>query len=150
MTVIRSDVYTGKQPMRTQPITSAIIEIGVPFVFPVAAPVIGDLLLITKIPMDTKVVDWILISDDLDSNAAPTAAWSLGEANAALLDLSANVYKAGIIIGQTAGLVRTTDAVSFLAVPTNVERTIALKWTAAALTYVPSKTGMLILKLAAQ
>lgn len=146
-TIVKGDVYTGKAPMRVQPLMSAIIKLAIPIVFPVAAPVANDTHALCKIPQDAKVVDWTLISDDVDSNGAPTAAWSLGVLNADLADLSAVVYKTAIVIGQTGGLLRCADAVPYLA-SAAAERIIGLKWTTAAATYAASKTGLLILELA--
>lgn len=158
-TVVKDKAYTGQTPINTQPRDSNILEIAIPINFPLAAPVANDIHLLCKLLPGVRVVDWAIRLADLDSNGSPTASMSLGEANAALTDITV-LYKAAIIIGQTGGLLRdvaASAAADILVIgaatlassqTAGTERHIGLKWDTASATYVASTTGMLIMKLA--
>lgn len=149
-TVVQGDTYTGRKPVRSQPIAGETAVISLPIKFPTAAPVANDIHLLCKLIPGLQVVDWTLTLDDLDSDGSPAASLSLGEANATLADITV-VYKSGITLGQTGGLLRNVAAtaatnVSNIGLATkDTERVIGLKWDTAAATYVADKTGLLTL-----
>lgn len=143
-TIVKSDVYTGLQPMRTMPIGSEVLTIAVPFVFPVAAPAANDTQAIVKIPLGVRVVDWSIQSEDLDS--ATNADFTLGTLDATTLDLS-TTWKTGVVVGQAGTLLRAADSVAAME-SSAAERVVGIKWvTGAAGGYAASKKGLLILKL---
>lgn len=151
-TIVQGDSYTGRKPVRTQPIAGEVGLIGIPIKFPTAAPVANDVHLLLKLLPGVQVIDYDLIVDDVDSDGSAAAAWTLGECPATLDDVTV-VYKSGITIGQTGGLVRhaaasaAADLRTIGAATLANERVIALKWTTAAATYVADKTGILVLKV---
>lgn len=145
--VSTADSYTGKYPVRTQPVDSDCIEVPIPFNMPTLNPANGDILQLCKIPAGVKIVDWYILTDDCDSNGAPTIAFSLGSLNSLTAPTAlTTTYKAGITIAQTGALQRADTAAAALEATTS-DRAIGLLFTAAAATYVAGKTGLLVLKL---
>lgn len=142
-----SDAYTGLTPARDRPVHGGIERVAIPFTLPAAAPASGDFLLLHKIPIGVKVVDWSVQTEDADTNGVPALAFTLGSMNAGLTDI-ATAYKTGITVGQTGGLQRADSSAAFAEAST-AERTIGIKFTTAAATYAASKTGLLILELTA-
>jgi hypothetical protein len=145
--VSTTDAYTGKYPIRVQPVESDCIEVPIPFNMPTANVANGDILQLIKIPAGVKIVDWYIMTDDCDSNGTPTIAFSLGSLNSLTAPTAlTTTYKSGITIAQNGALQRADNANAFLEDPSNI-RAIGLLFTAAAATYVTGKTGMLVLKL---
>lgn len=149
-TITKGKTYTGQLPVNTQPRDSGLYPIVIPIEFPAAAPVANDTHILAKLLPGVEVVDYLLDLEDVDSNGAPTASLSLGEANTALADIT-TVWKSGITIGQTGGALRyaaATAATGLRAVQAATlanERIIGLKWDTASATYVASKKGLLTL-----
>ncbi len=150
-TIVKNDTYTGLKPVRVQPVAGEVAYIALPIKFPTAAPVANDVHLLCKLLPGLQVLDWDFFCDDLDSGG-PTTSMSLGETPATLDDVTV-VYKSGITIGQTGGLVRhvaasaAADIRTIGAATLNTERTLALKWDTASTAYVADKTGVLVLKV---
>jgi hypothetical protein len=69
---------------------------------------IGDVVQSVDIPQGVEVVDWVFVSDDIDSNGAPTVAFTLGVLNAGKTAIGAGATDAWTAAGaitapQTAG-----------------------------------------------
>lgn len=149
-TVVQNPTYTGAKPVNTQPRGAALYPILIPIEFPAAAPVANDIHLLCKLLPNVEVEDYSIDLDDLDTDVSPAASLSLGEANAALTDVTV-VYKSGITIGQSGGLLRyaaSTAATTLRAIQATTlanERVLALKWDTASATYAASKKGLLTL-----
>jgi hypothetical protein len=95
----------------------------------------GDLIALTRLNANVRVSDFDIIAPQLDSNGAPTLAFSIGTENAGQTDLG-TVWEAGLIFGRTANgsLSRATTAVQLADTGFNVNRTICLKCTTGAAT----------------
>ena len=140
-----SDVYTGKLPVRNTPTDAGLLPFVVPFDLPAANPTVGDILALCKVPADVQIADWTVETEDADSDGAPTLEFTLGSLNAGLTDI-ATTYAATVAVGETGGLSRAATSVAF-AESSAAERSIGLKWTTAAATYVTGKKGLLVLWL---
>lgn len=144
--VYKSDTYTGVKPRRNTPMSTEPLQIPIPITLPAVNVLVNDIIILAEVPEGVDVVDYTLVGDDADTNAAPAIAASLGTMNAGLTDL-ATVWKAGITVFQNAGIQRLDNSAPF--VESNVaKRVIGLKWTAAAATYAAGKKGLLILHVA--
>ena len=109
-----------------------------------AAYAVNDIIAACTLPIGHKVLDWLFLPADADSNASPVLAFSLGVALATLADLSAEVWGTGVLSGTTA-ITRNGTNIAAQG-DTTTERVVALKCTTAAATYAGSgKTGQLML-----
>ena len=107
---------------------------------------VGDLIELATLPIGVRVVDWAFVPADIDTNASPVIAFSLGVENAGGTDLGTEVWATGLTAGTTALTRATTNIASQGVVST--ERKIALKCTTAAATYAGTgKVGQLLLLL---
>jgi hypothetical protein len=143
-----SELLTGKKPL-PQPYDGSVLQLPLTFVFGTVAPAVGDILALLELPPYTDLLDYDIFAAQLDSNGAPTLAFSLGQENAGLTDLAV-VYEAGLIFGRTANgsCNRATTAVQQLA-DTTVARKLALKVTTAAATWAgagKTVTALLMLR----
>lgn len=145
ITVTKSDVFTGKFPVRNFPMHSGLLELAINVPLPAANPVANDLLALCKIPAGVQVVDWAITAGDADSNGTPTLDFTLGTLNAGLTDL-ATTWKTGIVVAKDGSLVRAADNVAIIEAST-AERLVGLKFTTTAATYVAGKNVTLVLKL---
>ncbi|WP_225784667.1 hypothetical protein [Xenophilus sp. Marseille-Q4582] len=146
MARILSEQWTGKKSV-PQPASACITLVPITVVLP-AAVALNDIIALHELPPGVELVDYDLIAPQLDSNATPTATFSLGVENAAGTDL-ATVYEAGLEFGRTAGgsIARATAGAAAAADATTARR-IALKVTAAFATYAGSgKTLLAVLHL---
>jgi hypothetical protein len=147
MAKVLSEVLTGKKSV-PQPVDATIMQVAVTLVLPAAAPVANDLLELLDLPPGVDLVDFDILSPQIDSNGAPTAAFSLGHENAGGTDLGL-VYEAGLTFGRTANgsVSRATTAAQLAAVNT-APRRLALKVTTGFATYAGAgKTVTAILHL---
>jgi hypothetical protein len=145
--VTQADTYTGKYPVLLAPPRSDVLEVVIPFVLPAANVANGDVLALCKVPAGVRIVDWMIYTDDADSNGTPTIAYSLGTLNSASAPTAlTTTYKSGITTAQSAGVQRCDTTTAQLET-TAAERPVGLLFTAAAATYVAGKTGALVLKL---
>jgi hypothetical protein len=127
-----SDVASGRRSI-DQPNCAAIAIMPVFIVLP-AVLAASDLIAIAKLAPGVKLVDFDIIAPQLDSNGAPTLAYSIGAENAGATDLGV-VYEAGLTFGRTANgsISRASTAVQMLA-DASAERMISLKTTTGAAT----------------
>jgi hypothetical protein len=141
----KSDAYTGKFPVNNQPRGAEPYPMAVPFDFPAANVVVNDILALCKVPEGVQIIDWSIQTGDPDSHETPTLEFTLGSLNAALDDIT-TAYASTVNVAETGGLLRATTSAATLE-STAAERSIGLKWTTAAATYVAGKTGLLVLWL---
>lgn len=145
----QTDVFTGRKSA-PQPDTAAIKLVAIEVLFPAAALVANDLIELCRLAPGVQVVDFEVIAPQLDSNGAPTLAFSLGSENAGGTDLG-TVFEAGLIPGRgaTGSIVRATTG-GALAADASDERVIALKvTTAAATSATAAKKALVVLHLKA-
>lgn len=147
MARILSELLTGKKP-GPQPYDGSVLQLPITLVMPAAALAVGDLLELVDLPPTVDLLDYDIVSPQLDSNGAPTLAVSIGEENAGYTDL-ANVYEAGLTPGRgaTGNVVRSGTAAASQA-SNAAPRRIALKVTTAAATWAGAgKTVNVVLHL---
>lgn len=147
MAKTQSAVYTGKRAV-PQPYDATLAQVTVDFDFPTAAPAAGDLFELIKIPAGIELIDYDITWPQIDTNASPTFAGSLGSENAGFTDLGV-VYESGMTPGRNAGgtIVRAGLAAASQASKT-VDRAIAFKVTAAAATWAGAGlTGRIVFHL---
>lgn len=129
----QSDVATGKKAV-PQPYDASVLQVAVDLTLPTAALAAGDLLELLELPPNVQVVGVDIVAPQLDSNAAPVLAFSLGALNAAGNDLGA-VYDTGLKPGTGAsGSVATANAAALAFANREASRKLALKVTTAAAT----------------
>lgn len=145
--VTYQDAYTGKFPVRVQPTDAGVYECLVPITFAATTYAGNDLIGLVRVPVGVRVVDWYIITDDMDTGGSPAIVFSIGtlDSISAPTDLGVT-WKSGITIGQTGGVQRMDTTGAPLQAIT-AERAVALKVTTAAATYAASKTGILVLRL---
>jgi hypothetical protein len=116
-----------------QPDSAAIMRVPVDIDLPAVNFVVGDIFELIEIPAGVVAQDWDAYFPDIDSNGAPTFAFSLGVLNAASTDLG-TVYAAGLTAGQSNAVVRNPNT-DIAQADSTVARRIGLKITAVAATY---------------
>lgn len=145
MAKFTSKIFSGVKNV-AQPDDSDTDYVPVDVDFPAVNYTAGDIIELIKIPAGVKFVDWFSIFPDIDSNGAPTFAFSIGLLNALSTDL-ATIYSAGHTAGQTNAIVRNAVTDPYLADST-VERRIGLKITVASATYAaPTVPGTVFIAL---
>lgn len=138
-----TDVASGKRSI-DQPNNVSIAKMPVFVVMP-AVLAANDLIALAKLAPGVKLVDFDIIAPQLDSNGAPTLAFSIGSENAGATDLGV-VYEAGLIPGRTAnGSIARATTGAQLAADSTVERMVSLKCTTAAATAALAGKSVLVL-----
>lgn len=151
-----NDFLTGRAPV-VSPSNSS--DISTRFKLPLA---VGDLTLnnlgnIGVLPAGCVPVALVVDSDDLDSNASPTIAWSVGVSNAAVVNniQGANgtaistaaidggaAWGTGITVSQAGGQVQSFSKALARVAPATYDRYIMIQATAAAATAVAGEIGV--------
>jgi hypothetical protein len=128
-----SDVASAKKSV-PQPNDALVTKVPIDVTLPAVALAVGDIITLLDIPPGIQLADYDVGGPQLDSNGAPTLAFSIGVENAAGTDL-ATVYEANLTFGRTASgsISRASNMAAALADRT-VARRISLKVTAAAAT----------------
>ena len=128
-----SDVASGKKNV-PQPYDALVTKVPVDITLPGVALAVGDIVTLLDVPPGVQFADFDIFAPQLDSNGAPTLAFSIGVENAGGTDL-ATVYESGLTFGRTASgsISRASTAVMAQADRT-VGRRISLKVTTAAAT----------------
>lgn len=148
MPKFQTRAYLGSRPM-PQPNHGAGMWVPVDVEFPATSPAVNDLIEVTKLPAGVKCLDWVIAFPDIDTNGAPTLAYSLGTENVAGTDLGTEVWGAGLTAGQSTAIVRNASSVCSQG-DTTVERSLAIKITTAAATYAgATRKGQVLLLLQA-
>jgi len=114
---------------------------------------VSDVVQIAEIPAGVELIDWTFITEDIDSNGAPTVAFTLGSLNAGKTAI-ATAYTAagGISAGQAGGqnVPSGATAVACFTEGRAAARTIGLVATAVTATAaLTAKRGCLVMKLRA-
>ena len=115
------------------------------FVTPATPLVAGDIIVMGPIEPGIKPVSVSLLTDDLDTNAAPTITLTVGILNAAGTDIDAAATSAWIVAstaGQTAGVTRSTSGNVYLAGASQVTRQLGIKVVAGPATYAGANKRM--------
>lgn len=119
-----------------------------------AAPAVGDIIEIGCLPHGCRLVDAIIVSDDLDSNAAPLITLDVGVMSGEFgVDDAARICDASILsasqLARNGGVARPSDKGAFRIPATNKDRSIGVKVTAAAATFQQGKVDITLLYQAA-
>lgn len=99
---------------------------------------------VTILPAGMELVGIVYDSDDLDTNASPTIAASVGIMNAADTDL-ATVLASGITASQTGTAVHLVTPAMLRLAKADVDRRIGVKFTAASATKQNGSVGITLL-----
>lgn len=142
MSSFRTLAHQGIRPV-VMPDAGVVESITVDVNWPDAGAgiAISDVVQLLDIPAAIEVVDWKFVTDDIDSNASPTVAFTLGVLNAGKTAIGGGATDAwtaagAINAGQTGGQnvpAGATAANCFLA-GRGTQRTLGLVATAAAAT----------------
>lgn len=153
MTLIQSKAAKGIIPLAYPTIAGAVVAQRFTHTFS-SAPSANDILELAPLPANTKIIDLILDSDDLDSNGAPTITFDVGimsgnwgdEDNARTCD---DVFFDGATVGQAGGVVRPTAKTAFRQAAGPTDRSIGVKIATAAATFQAGEVGLTVLYAAA-
>lgn len=112
------------------------------------APAANDILELAALPHDCRVVDVILDSDDMDSGA--TLAFDVGVMSGDFGDNDpartiGNEFFAASNVAQAGGVARPTKKEAFRTAPVGSDRSIGLKFTAAATGFASGIIGLTVL-----
>lgn len=106
----------------------------------------NDIIQLAELPPSVELVDYTIVTDDIDGNGTPTVAFSFGVLNAAGTDL-AEVYATGITAAQAGGIYRAAG-VAQLASDRQSTRRLGLKATGATATAaLTGKRAVVLLQL---
>lgn len=137
MAVYKSKAALGKKPVAS--LLSALVA-GILYEYTTEANLAaGDIITLGPIESDTVPVDCKIITDDLDSNGAPTITLTLGILNAAGTDIDAaatSTWISASTVGQTGGVARATTANCYLSGASSSQRMLGIKVVAGAATGV--------------
>ncbi len=133
------------------PLTSGIVvEMDAEFTIP-AGLVAGDVVEMLRLPAYCTIVDAILVSDDLDTNATPTIALDVGFVSGVVGQRNHartcdNVFFSGDTVGRAGGVSRMTRAGGFRVAKVEEERAIGIRIaTAAATLAVGAKVRLIVM-----
>lgn len=112
--------------------------------WPTTALVANDLIELCTIPAGVEVLDFSIVTDDIDS--ATTLAYSIGVENAGGTDLGAEVWATGITAGRGQDSFRPTSSLCMLG-DSSVDRKVALKITGAPTYIGAGKKGRVLFLL---
>lgn len=149
MTLIQSKYAKGTIPIAYPSLAGAVSAMR--FSHSIAAAlVVGDIIELGVIPTGTRVVDIIMDSDALDTNAAPTFAWDVGIMSGAVGDddptrTCGNQFFVASDVSRAGGVARPAKAAAYRTAPSSNDRSIGLKCTAAAATFAAGEVGLTVL-----
>lgn len=99
---------------------------------------VGDIIDMGVIPANSQVVDIIIDSDDLDSNASPAIVFDVGVMSGNPGDTGTRTcgaeFFSGSTLAQAGGVARTTLKTAFRVAPVATDKSVGLKVTTAAAT----------------
>lgn len=139
MTIYQSGWATRQRNTANSGCAGAVIAQMFEFELTSTALQVGDIIEIGVLPAHNSVSNAILISDELDTNAAPTIAFDVGVMSGEVGDdesartCGAELFAASSI-GQAGGVAKTTLATAFTIAAADKDRSIGVEITAAALT----------------
>lgn len=120
------------------------------FELPSAALLVNDIIEIGVLPANNAISDAILISDDLDTDAAPAIAFDVGLMSGEVGDkvsvrtCGAEVFAASNV-GQAGGVARATLATAFTTAASDKDRSVGVKITTAAVAQAAAGTKLRLL-----
>jgi hypothetical protein len=149
-------IFLGKTAKGQKPITSLLSALvaGILYEYTTeaAAPLAGDIIKLGPVETDVKPVDAALLTDDLDTNGAPTLTMTVGILNAAGTDIDAAATSAWITastVGQTGGIARATSANVYLSGRAGTPRQLGVKIVTAPATWAGAGKNLAVLLSAA-
>ena len=120
-----------------------------------ANPTANDTTAHVILPANCVPVDFVLDSDDIDTNGAPTIAISVGVLNAAKTDIDTSsssggaAWATGLTTAQASGASRPTTKTLWRVTPTTADRVVGLKYTTASATFASGEIGFTLFYRAA-
>lgn len=140
-----NDYLTGRKPAPF-PAGGEVVAVRFPIGLVDADLDANDVGSVGILPAGCVPVGLVYDSDDLDTNATPTIAASVGFINAGETDLDGTAWATGITASQggTAAQVTLTTAVMKMAA-TQTDRKFGIKFTAAAATKAAGQVGLTLL-----
>lgn len=143
-----NNYLTGRQPV-VFPAGSEVVAVRFPIDLVSGDLDANDCGAVAILPAGCVPVGLVYDSDDLDTNASPTIAASVGLVNAAVDDLS-STWASGITASQNGTAVNVDlSAAAMRLAPSASDRTIGIKFTAAAATKAAGQVGLTLLYRAA-
>lgn len=144
----QNDYLTGRKPT-VFPAGSEVVAVRFPIALVAADLDANDAGAVAILPAGCVPVGLVYDSDDLDTNASPTIAASVGPVNAGQTDLS-STWASGITASQggTSATVPLSTAAMRLA-PAATDTLIGIKFTAASATKAAGEVGLTLLYRAA-
>lgn len=143
----KNDHLTGRRPVCT-PAGAEVVAARFTLQLVAADLDANDCGAIGILPAGCVPVGIVYDSDKLDSNGTPTLVAAVGLVNAGETDLSAS-WVTGITASQGGTAVHVVSKELVRVVPTNADRKVGLKFTAAAATKAPGLVGLTLLYRAA-
>jgi len=139
-----NDYLDGRKPA-VYPAGGEVVAVRYPIALVAADLDANDTGAVAILPAGCVPVGLVYDSDDLDTNASPTIAASVGPVNAGVTDLS-STWASGITASQggTAANVALSTAAMRLA-PAATDTLIGIKFTAAAATKAAGEVGLTLL-----
>lgn len=115
-----------------------------------SAPSAGDILELAQIPAGCRVIDMVLDSDDLDTNATPTIALDVGIMSGDFgVDDGARTcgaeFFSGDTVAQAGGTSRPSLKTAFRTSKTSKDRSIGVKFATGAATFAAGTIGLTVL-----
>lgn len=117
--------------------------------------VLNNVIDLGVLPANHTVADAILIADDLDTNGAPTLALDVGVMSGVPGDTTSvrtcgNEFFAAVSTAQAGGVARMTKKEGFLVLPSAADRSIGVKFQAAAATAAAGRVRVRFFMVPAQ
>ena len=153
MALIQSKYAKGILPLPYPTQAGMVVALRFAYTF-ATAPSANDILELAPLPANTKIVDVILDSDDLDTNVSPTITFDVGIMSGAFgvddaARTSDDVIFDGTTVAQAGGVVRPTLKTAFRQAAASTDRSIGLKIATAAATFAAGEVGLTVLYVAA-
>lgn len=144
-----NDYLDGRKPV-VYPAGSEVVAVRFPIALVAADLDANDTGAVAILPAGCVPVGLVYDSDDLDTNASPTIAASVGPVNAGATDLS-STWASGITASQSGAAVNValSTAAMRLAANATADTRIGIKFTAAAATKAAGEVGLTLLYRAA-
>lgn len=149
-----NDYLTGRKPT-VFPAGAEVVAVRYPIALVAADLDENDIGAVGILPAGCVPVGVLVDSDDLDTNAAPAIALSVGVLNGDGDDLSTAAadggaaWGTGLTVAQAGGQVQVLSKALARVAATGVDRTVALKVTTAAATKAAGTVGVTLLYRAA-
>lgn len=145
-----SDHLNGRKPTITCDCAEVVAQ-RYPLAMVTADLALNNTGVIGLLPAGCVPVTVLVDSDDLDTNASPTLAWSIGLANTGETDISTAaadggaVWGTGITVSQAGGQAQVLSKALSRVAAVQFDRKIMLKATAAAATAAAGELGVTLL-----